>query len=379
MEIIMDFDRLTEFLNGIVAEKKVPGVDLMLSSHGEVVYRYMTGHRDMENNLPVTSETEYYLFSCSKVITCVAALQLYEQGKFLMTDWVSDYLPEFMEMQVMTKQGIQGALHHITMKQLFTMTAGLTYNLDTPFIREVYEKTGGMATTRDMVRAIAKEPLLFEPGTYWSYGLEHDVLGAVIEVISGQTLGEYLEEHIFEPLGMEHTGFQSEHPDRIAVLYKRNEEADIIEPFLPGNEYVLSKRFESGGAGLISTTEDYLKFSQMLARGGKAADGTPIIARNTLELMRTNHLDAVQGKAFNWEHLGGYGYGLGVRTLVDRSVTGALSPIGEFGWQGAAGSYMFIDMEHELTVHYSQHMLNSLEPYIHPRLRNIIYTIMDPQ
>lgn len=373
----MNFDRLTGFLDWVVAEKGVPGVDLALSSHGNVIYRYMTGYRDRERNLPVTNNTSYYLFSCSKVITCIAALQLFEQGKFLMTDWVSDYLPEFASMTVQTAQGIRDAQNHITMKDLFTMTAGLSYDLVSPSIRETYEKTNGFATTREIVSAIAKEPLLFEPGTYWSYGLEHDVLGAVIESISGESLGEYMENHIFRPLGMDHTGFRAKAPETMAVLYKRDEATGEVAPFLPGNEYILSQNYESGGAGLISTTDDYLKFSQMLARGGTTEDGTRLIAQNTLHLMRTNHLDSAQQKGFNWGHFGGYGYGLGVRTLVDRSITGALSPIGEFGWQGAAGSYMFIDMENELTVQYSQHMLNSLEPFIHPRLRNIIYTALE--
>ena len=372
----MNFTRLQEFLEEVVNVHHVPGVDCMVSLKGETVFRHMTGYADRENKVPVSTDTQYYLFSSSKVITCLAALQLYEQGKFLMTDWVSDYLPEFMDMQVQKLQGIQSAQNHITMKQLFTMTAGLTYNLDTPFIREINAKTGRKATTRDMVRAIAKEPLLFEPGTHWSYGLEHDVLGAVIEVISGQMLGEYMKEHIFDPLSMKNTSFHTAHPERLAVLYKKEDNGEV-NVFHPGNEYCLSDTYESGGAGLISTTEDYLKFCQMMTRGGTTEDGTRLIARNTLDLMRTNHLNAQQQKDFNWEHFGGYGYGLGVRTLVDRAGVGALSPVGEFGWQGAAGSYMFIDMENELTIFYAQHMLNSMEPFIHPRLRNILYTALE--
>ncbi len=371
----MNFDRLTEFLQEVREIKGIPGVDCMVSKGGKIIYHERFGYMNREDKVPVSGDTQYYMFSSSKPITCFAALQLLEQGKFLMTDWITDYLPEFSDMTVLTENGVKKAENHITMKQLFTMTAGFTYNLDTPYIKKLREEKGSKVTTREMMSAIAKEPLLFEPGTHWSYGLEHDVLGAVIEAISGQTLGEYMEEHIFRPLGMKNTGFTTKTPEKLAVLYKY--EDGVVEPFLPGNEYILSEGYESGGAGLISTTEDYMKFCQMMARGGTCETGERLIAEKTLKLMRMPSLTPEQEKDFNWEHFGGYSYGLGVRTLVDPSVVGMLTPAGEFGWQGAAGAYMHIDMENEIAVSYTQHMLNSQEPFVHPRLKNIIYSALE--
>ena len=162
---------------------------------------------------------------------------------------------------------------------------------------------------------------------------------------------------------------------RLAMQYL-NEDAKGIRPIGAQNPYVLGPAYDSGGAGLVTTVDDYIRFADMLAMGGVGLTGERILSKATIDLMRTNHLNDAQMKDFCWIQMAGYGYGLGVRTMVDRT-RGALSPVGEFGWGGAAGAYVLIDPDNRVTAYYAQHMLNNQEPYVHPRLRNLIYSCLE--
>ena len=362
---------------------RIPGNDCMVVKDGKEIYRYMSGYADCEKGRKIAGDELYYFWSASKVITCSLALKLHEEGKFIMNDPLSAYMPEFGEMTVRKtidgKEEIVKAEKPILVKNLFNMTAGFYYNISTPYIDEVKKKTNGRCPTREVAAAIAKNPLCFEPGEHWNYSLCHDVLGAFIEVVSGKKLRDYAREVLFEPLGMNDTTYnmpEESKRSRFAVQYNYR---DDLGKFLPTNNtcgHFLGCDYDSGGAGVVSTCEDYMKFASTMANGGTSTSGYRYVSPATVELMATNTLDEAQMKDFNWGQLSGYGYGYGVRTMINKAVTGSLSPIGEFGWGGAAGVWVIIDPKNKLALVYTQHMLNNQEHIISPRLRNILYSCL---
>lgn len=371
----MDFQPLEKFLDHLLATK-VPGYDCIVMENNQRVFRKTDGDLQKDSMLN--------LFSATKVITCTAAMQLFEQGKFLLTDPVSEYIPEFRDMRIRVKredgkEELVPAKNPIRIKHLFSMSAGITYNLQYPSILRVREETQGRCPTVEVIRAIASEPLTFEPGTHWSYSLCHDVLGGLIEIISGQRFGEYLQEHIFEPLGMKNSGFYltPAQEARMAAQYRFSEKLQKPEKIQPENQFRLGTEYESGGAGLYSCAEDYALFAAAMANGGRDKNGTYILGRPAIDLMRTNQLSSAALPDFNWIQMAGYGYGLGVRTMMDKAAGGSLGSVGEFGWGGAAGCYVMIDPDRNIGVFYAQHMLNNQEPYIHPRIRNLVYTCLE--
>ena len=375
----MDFRRLTAFLDSIPTFG-APGIDCIVKIGHQTVFRHQAGCSDREANKAMSGNEAFYLYSATKPITCTAVMQLYEQGKFLLTDPVSDYIPEFRNMQVRTGETEQllPAQNPITIADLLGMTSGLDYNLWAEPIQRVQRSTNGEAPTLEVVRALGEHSLAFEPGTRWGYGLSHDVLGGLIEVVSGQRFGDYLKENIFQPLGMAHTGFlpTAQIQENMMAQYRRDPETGVISRIPLENEFVLGSKYESGGAGLISTVEDYSNFAAAMANDGYSPEGVRIISRNTIDLMRTNRLREAQVKDFNWSFLGGYGYGLGVRTMVNPALCGANSPVGEFGWDGAAGCYVMIDPVNHVSLFYAQQMREGLGYHVHPRIRNILYACL---
>ncbi|MBQ9857142.1 MAG: beta-lactamase family protein [Clostridia bacterium] len=377
----MDFSNLRVFLDSLV-EGIIPGVDLTVYIRHKPVFRHMAGMSDKEKGTKMTGNETYFGYSVTKLLTCVCALTLFEKGAFLMTDPIREYLPEFSDMQVAVidpagKINLRPAKRDITFRDLFTMTAGLDYNLTTKEISEVVSNTNGKAPTREIMRAIAKSPLSFDPGERWQYSLCHDVLGGLIEVISGMKFETFMKKTLFEPLEMKSSAMHLSDAlkSRLAMQYL-NENEKGVNPIGTLNPFVLGSEYDSGGAGLITTVDDYIRFADMLAMGGVGMTGERILSKASIDLMRTNHLNDVQMKDFNWIQMSGYGYGLGVRTMVDRT-RGSLSPVGEFGWGGAAGAYVLIDPEREMSVYFAEHMRNSLEPFVHPRIRNILYTCLE--
>ncbi len=375
----MNWDTLRQFQDGL-AELGIAGNDLAVYVKGQPVYRHFSGWQNMEKRIPITERTLYRMFSMTKVFTCAAALQLMEEGRFLMNDPVSDYLPEFERMKVRQENGaVKPAKNPLLIHHLFTMTSGINYDLNSPSLAAAREKYGDQITTRQLVQAIAEKTLEFEPGSHWMYGLSHDVLGALIEVLSGKRFSEYLRERFFEPLGMKDAWFR-EPKDRTAdvcLRYGRDEEgnwhlADQENHHQPGQQY------ESGGAGLTMTVDDYARFACALTAGGVSQDGARILAGQTVELMRTNALTPAQLEDL-WhssQAREGYGYGFGVRTLVDIA-SGSLSPVGEFGWGGAWGTYTMMDPKNQVTVVYAEQAEDTKSVYIQRRLRNMVYAALE--
>jgi CubicO group peptidase (beta-lactamase class C family) len=368
----------------------VPGTDISIYLKGKEVYRHQVGFADLETKTSVNSNTLYEIWSMTKIITCVAALRLYEQGLFLLTDPLHVYIPSFKNMMYRKNQwngtvDIVPCTSPIRIADLFTMSSGLTYDFSDDLLS--VRQTAKSTSLLEFTNALSKEPLYFEPGTRWHYGLSHDVLGALIETLTGKTLGDYFKSEIFQPLGMDNTFFDfclpEEKIERLASVYIFDEDSKThkkINQTHPSGSW----GFESGGGGLIpiggggliSSIDDYIKFANTLCNGGTSVNGHRLLGAATIELMCMNHLNKAMMHDYNYGHQIGYGYGLGVRTMMDRAAGGSNSTIGEFGWAGRLGTYVSMDPVSELAYIYAYHLMPSKEDYIAPRLRNIIYACL---
>ena len=262
------------------------------------------------------------------------------------------------------------------------MQGGLDYVLDAPEIEACLRQTRGKATTRAIVDALAARPLHFEPGSHFLYRLCHDVLGGVIEAVSGQTFGEYMRENIFDPLEMFSMSFRRtpELAERMAARFIYNMADLTSRPDSMGNvhnKYVLSSAYESGGAGLIGDVEDYMRFADALANDGIGWNGYRLLSSNSIDEMRTDQLEGASRVDFLQFNRLGYSYALGVRTLVDGRMS--RSPVGEFGWDSAAGGWVLVDVERRLSAFYAQHVLECgySHEVIHPTVRDLIYEGLD--
>jgi CubicO group peptidase (beta-lactamase class C family) len=348
----------------------------------ETVFRYRNGYADLEAKIPAVDRQIINLYSLTKILTCTAALQLVEKGFMLLDDPLSAYLPEYAEMTVKKtlpngEITLDKAERPIRVRDLFCMTAGFSYNLGAPSLKEAVQRTEGRLTTREFAAALAKEPLLFEPGTRWNYSLCHDVLAALIEVVDGRRFSDYVRDEITGPLGMQDTGFRLSEEQRTRLAPQYEYDDSLGKPVRKeGNGFRIGTEFESGGAGLMSTVSDFTLFLNALANQGTSPEGVRILSPSGVDLMRTDHLTESMRADFSWVQLAGYGYGLGVRTHISKAASGSLSTLGEFGWSGAAGCLAIMDPAAQLTVMYAQHMMNNQEPYIHPRLKNIVYACL---
>ena len=384
----MNFEYMKNFMDSLT-EWIIPGNSVVIYKDGKKVFEYSSGYSDLEKKIKKTGEEQLYIYSCSKVATVTAALQLYEQGKFLLSDPLYEYLPEFKKMYVKDGDRIKAAENPITIRDLFTMMAGLSYATNTPAFEKARKLTDGKMDTRTVIKCLAEEPLLFEPGARWNYSLCHDVLAVLAEVVSGMRFSEYMKKHIFEPLDMNNSYYHA--PNDVIIspqyIYEIQDTKNIVElqqkehttgvvKRAYGNELVFGENYDSGGAGIITTVDEYAKFAAALANSGTGLNNNRILSSATVKLMKTNQLNEAQRKTMNWRRLRGYGYGLGVRTLIDKAESGSNSSIGEIGWGGAAGATIIADTEEKVALFYAHHMLNPQEEYYQPRLRNVLYSCL---
>lgn len=384
----MNFEYMKNFMDSLT-EWIIPGNSVVIYKDGKKVFEYSSGYSDLEKKIKKTGKEQLYIYSCSKVATVTAALQLYEQGKFLLSDPLYEYLPEFKKMYVKDGDRIKAAENPITIRDLFTMTAGLSYATNTPAFEKARKLTDGKMDTRTVIKCLAEEPLLFEPGARWNYSLCHDVLAVLAEVVSGMRFSEYMKKNIFEPLDMNNSYYHA--PNDVIIspqyIYEIQDTKNIVElqqkehtsgvvKRAYGNELVFGENYDSGGAGIITTVDDYAKFAAALANSGTGLNNNRILSSATVKLMKTNQLNEAQRKTMNWRRLRGYGYGLGVRTLIDKAESGSNSSIGEIGWGGAAGATIIADTEEKVALFYAHHMLNPQEEYYQPRLRNVLYSCL---
>lgn len=325
-------------------EMDVPGFDFLVYKNGKEYFRYMGGFSDREAGIPIKGTERYYIYSCTKPITVTAAMQLWEQGKFQLDDKLWDYLPAFREMTVQMPDGIVKAENPILIRHLFTMTAGFHYNYRSPNILAQRAITPN-PSTRQAMQWLAMDPLLFEPGDQYRYSLAHDVLGALIEVWSGQSFDSYVKEHIFDPLGMADSTLNLKESEKstMAALYTFDK-TKMCALRAPDVQDRFGKYFISGGGGCVTTLNDYVKFAEGLRTGEK------LLKRSTLEMMTTNQLTPHQRRTYSLKTVG---YGLGMWTPIP----GQLRQ--DYGWGGAAGALLAVDESRGLSIVYAQHLLNA--------------------
>lgn len=389
----MEFERLKAFMDRLT-EWRIPGNSISVCIENKEVFSYQSGYSDYENKIPMTADKLFNIYSCSKVATVTAGMQLYERGYFLLDDPLYDFIPEYRDMYVRDENGnITKAKNPVTMRHLFTMTSGMDYNRNNEAVDEARKITDGKMNTVVLARCLSKRPLAFEPGSGWLYGMSHDVLAAAIEVISGKKFSEYVKENIFDPLEMNESFYHNEGiEDRMAEQYKyvNSNRTDLVElQFINDNiatgrivretkknTSILGCEHDSGGSGITTSVSDYSKFVSALANNGIGKNGEQIISGNTVDLMRTNQLSGDRFANYPLKQLTGYGYGLGVRTLIDKAKSGSNGSIGEFGWGGAAGATVLVDPKLKLSAFYTHHMLNPQEEYYQPRLRNVLYSCL---
>jgi len=394
-------NRVVDLCERYVNEGKLPCAQVQIVQEGDVVLRHSTGMADIESSKPLGDDSIFRIYSMTKPITSIALMQLYEQGKFLLEDPVEKFLPAFKDPVVLLggsllKPETRPAQTVMTIRDLLTHTSGLTYgfhfqnNLDQMY-RD--QKLGGPLTEKQGRANVSLEegidrlgglPLLFDPGTAWNYSMSTDVCGRLIEVIGGCSLDEYLEENIFKPLGMEDTGFfvTEDKVDRFTSNYILGSDRSLerIDP-AEDSPYLKERLFLSGGGGLISTTDDYQKFVNMLLNAGAFGE-EQIIGRRTLELMTMNHLplgkllNEVGQSTFSETALAGMGFGLGFSVLMDPAANAGLGTIGEFAWGGAASTRFWVDpVEKVSCIFMTQFMPSSYYP-IRRELTTSVYQAM---
>ena len=364
--------RLSALATRYVDEGRVAGLHLMVNRGGQLVFETMVGQRSMADNRPLSEDDLYRMYSMTKPITAVAIMQLYERGHFRLADPITRWLPELAGLRVRNLDGTLTRLDTpITMRHLLTHTAGFSYGFDlSDPLDEAYRAADlwGAADLDEWVRRLATLPLKFQPGARWHYSIASDLAGLLVQRMSGQSLAVYLQQAIFEPLKMTDTFFEVPTPQRSRLLDNHfwNKTAGAVERVL-GTVPALGLNAEtdamsnfdrvslfSGGAGLVSTAQDYMRFADMLRLGG-ALDGARILQSETLKLMTRNHLPEMVQSAGHasdasvWAN-NSFGYGLGFSVVIDDASWQPESNIGSYFWGGAAGTIFWVDPEADLVA-----------------------------
>lgn len=391
----MNFEKVAAYIDSLGEKYGLSGVDCKVMKDHEVIFRRMWGHSDYAHTIPVSPNDLYDVYSCTKIITMTAAMQLVEKGLISLDDQVDKYIPQFASMMVsedfvpfqwpMKWPTLEDHVHpsptKVTLRQLMTMTSGLSYDLDSSAVLHAIAATNGAAGTVELANAIAKMPLLFDPGTRYSYSLGHDIIAAVIEVVTGLRYQDYLQDNIFGPLHLNNMFMHVPESEkgRLSAQYGGVMGSDEIRPMDVGNRYRLTGSYDSGGAGLACTVDDYILVLDALANSGVAYNGYRLLTQQSIDEMRRPQLCETAQEDFARSGKVGYGYGLGVRTLIDQSKS--KSPLGEFGWDGAAGAYAVIDPENHLSIFYVQEVLGMMKSYheIHPTLRDLVYEALETE
>lgn len=390
-------ERVTRLLHGYVDRGQIAGFVTLIARRGAIVYCDAYGMADIEAGLPMRPDTLFRIYSMTKPITCAGLMTLYEEGLFGLDDPVYAYIPSFRDLKVFageTEDGLTLAEPErpMTIRHLFTHTSGLVYPATRlgivephPVERLFDERLDARlgpgadwlfdADLEAFVEELAQLPLAHQPGTVWHYGVSIDVLGRLIEILSGQTLGSFLRERLFEPLGMADTAFMvpADKIARFSVTYGPNEEGALTALDRRDGGFSRPRAFEMGGGGLVASSADYLRFAQMMLNGG-ALDGERILGPKTVALMRQDHMPTT-AQRYSLEADGmwhGYGYGLGFAVVVQPALTGLPHAAGTWHWGGAAGTYFWVDPQEELIgLLMPQYMGPSL-PY-QSQFRTLVY------
>ncbi len=358
-------ERLHALMQEAVDKKMQAGIVTILARHGKVVDYRTYGERDMASHAPMTKDTIFRDYSMTKPVTAVAMMILYEEGKWLPSDPISKYIPEFAHLKVYKGADGSGTQilvepeHAPTMRELMTHTAGFTYGFfgDSP-VDGIYreQKVLQSANLHEMVEKLGKIPLVYQPGTQWRYSVSMDIQGYIVEKLSGKSLPDFMREHIYQPLGMKDAGFfvPDDKRSRFMTLYRSGTDGELVADANAGpnpRDYDHLPALPSGGGGMVSTAEDYYRFASMLAHGGEL-DGARVLAPASVKLMSSNHLPAklLTGE---WgigaqQMRPGFGYGYNCAVVYDPPEANLPEGKGTFFWDGAAGTWFWIDPTNDI-------------------------------
>lgn len=390
-------NKIQNVFDSFVSKNEVAGVNLLIYKDDKEVAYFQAGYKDLENKKSFERDTICRLYSMTKPITAVAALMLLENGKLDLATPIAKYIPEFSDIKVCSEGGKNGtpvkATRPILVQDLLNMTSGYTYgaywegaplgeHLTSEFIQELNKDClkDCSLSTLDVAKRFSKIPLSFEPGTDYNYGFSADILAAVIEVVSGLKFSDYLFKNIFEPLNMKDTAFfvPSEKQSRLSKVYKATTSGLEnftypnlgIQPFMDH-----APSFESGGAGLCSTVEDYMKFASMLCNGGQL-NGKRLLQKKTVEYISKARLSPSLQQKFEqkMESFMGYSYCNLMRVAHNEGFTKAITNKGEFGWDGWLGPYMSVDLENHLAIVMLMQKTDAGTWELTRNVKNIIYT-----
>jgi len=383
-------ERITDHLTDrYIRPGKLAGCQALVSRLGRIAYFRSFGCADLERSVPVRDDTVWRIYSMTKPITSVALMSLYERGLFQLSDPVHRYIPEWRGMRVceVTTAGTRlvDADRPVSVRDLLSHTSGLTYGGDPEHhpVDRLYTEAGlrdADVGLEEHARRLGGLPLKFQPGTRWHYSFATDVCGRLVEVISGRKFGDYLRETIFEPLGMADTGFvvPAGARDRFAANYRRDEGGSLEVIDDPaGSPYLAPRAMQSGGGGLVSTTPDYLRFCEMLRRGGELG-GHRVLGSRTLRYMTVNHLPGGASMAdlalgqFGETGFAGVGFGLGFAITLDPVAAEAISSSGEYYWGGAASTIFWLDPVEDLIVIFMTQFMPSGTFNFRGQLRQLV-------
>jgi CubicO group peptidase (beta-lactamase class C family) len=395
-ELGFDIDRLARIdrhFDRYVEDGRLPGWMVVISREGQVAYVSMSGRRDLEAGRPVEPDTIWRVYSMTKPITTVAAMMLWEEGAFELKDEVSRFIPAFADARVYTqgsslKPVTVPVVEPIRIWHLMTHTSGLTYGFHwTHAVDAIYRKHGfewTMPPELDLAGCCdvwARLPLLFQPGSEWNYSVSTDVLGRVVEVVSGQSLDEFLAERIFGPLGMTETAFSvaADDAERLAALYSPDPATGrAARNAVMGNIALEPPTVLSGGGGLVSTAADYNRFAQMLLNEGELG-GVRLLGPRTVRYMASNHLpggadlEAFGRPLFSETTFDGVGFGLGFSVVMDPVANKSPASVGEFAWGGAASTAFWVDPVERMTVLFLTQLLPSSTYPLRSQLHQLVH------
>lgn len=385
---------LDQLMTAEIEAGELEGISLYVAQDGKQSYYRNFGYADREKHQLVKDNTIFRLYSMTKPVTAVATMILLERGRIDLYDAVSKYLPGFRNQMVYTPEGLVNVCREVTIQDLLSMSAGVVYpdqahepgrRMDKIFGEaQDTNAAGGWISTVELCNQIGQQPLLFQPGTAWNYGACADVMGAIIEVVAGMTLGDFLRQEIFEPLGMVDTGFYvpKEKHDRFAELYIYSEEErrNVICEWrhLALTTCLAQPAFESGGAGLVSTMSDYAKFAQMLANGG-SYEGKRILGEKTVEFLSKSQLPVDMVEKAQWDSNRGCGYGNLLRVVEDEVATGCLAEKGEFGWDGWAGTYFCVQPKENLVIIFLVQRCGYGVAGLMRKVKNVVYSSIEKE
>ncbi|MFA9378214.1 MAG: serine hydrolase domain-containing protein [Lachnotalea sp.] len=379
---------IEDILNKEINEGQLPGAAISVIYKGQKIIQSCLGYADIEHNKLVKNTSIFRIYSMSKPIAAAATMIQIERGKIDIYAPVSNYLPAFKNMIVCSNGELKKAEKKILVKDLLNMTSGIVYpDCDEAgkymgtLVDDVQKRLeqGERITTQELCNQIAKQPLAFQPGEKWRYGLSVDVMGAIIEVTSNMSLSEFYDTEIFKPLGMVDTGFyvEKDKQDRFSELYRYEDNKLQVEQerHLCVTKCLEAPSFESAGAGIVSTLKDYNKFAQMLVNYGTYKD-IKILSRKSIEMFQNNNLTEKQLSSVDFETSMGYGYSNFMRVYQTMGSTGSLGSRGEFGWDGWTGPYVTINPSENLTIVMMLQRCGYTNASLIRKIRNIAYSII---